>query len=127
MTNIEKTTSQALVAADQANAEVGQSPANQFVLVVQDNPFTGELDVAGVQRPQAFDPKSPAHRVGKFIQDHLELIVRLAGMEATGEGPALLANTLGGDLPPGATVPQLLLPSPKNLIVPGNDSLAVSP
>jgi hypothetical protein len=54
----------------------------QFLLVLQDNPETGELDVAGAQRPQQHDDKSPAHIVGRWIHDNLAEIVEVARRSA---------------------------------------------
>jgi hypothetical protein len=55
---------------------------NQFVLILQDNPETGELDIAGVQKPDQFDGKSPAHIVGQFLQNNIESVIEVARSEA---------------------------------------------
>lgn len=66
---------------------------NQFVLILQDNPETGALDVAGTQAPAEFIETSPAHIVGRFIQENLEAIVAAAANEASKRlGVAALAN-----------------------------------
>lgn len=55
---------------------------NQFVLILQDNPETGELDIAGTQAPAQFVETSPAHIVGQFIAENLNDIVAAAAAEA---------------------------------------------
>ena len=74
----------------------------QFVLILQDNPETGELDIGGVQRPEAFDETSPSHVVGAFIRDNLELIVQQAKYERV--HPVMPASQSGLILPPHAKV-----------------------
>lgn len=75
---------------------------NQFVLILQDNPETGELDIAGVQKPEAFDDKSPAHIVGKFLADNIQSVIEVARSESA-IGKRLVSAT------PQAPV-QLILP-----------------
>lgn len=58
------------------------SDTNQFVLVLQDGEQPGMIDVAGVQKPEAYDASSPAHLVGNYIKDHISELVYLAGEEA---------------------------------------------
>lgn len=55
----------------------GVSPP-QFVLVLQDNVHTGEVEVAGVQRPEAFDNTSAAHVIGGWIKENLGQIFEAA-------------------------------------------------
>ena len=47
----------------------------RFLLVLLDNPQTGEIEIAGIQEPEEFCPTSPAHIVGKWIGDNLESII----------------------------------------------------
>lgn len=75
---------------------------NQFVLILQDNPDTNELEIAGVQKPEQFDEKSPAHIVGKFLADNMASVVEVARAEAA-MGKRLVSAT------PEAPV-QLVLP-----------------
>ena len=86
---------------------------NQFILILQDNAETGELDIAGAQRPEAYDPNSPAHRVGKFIHDNLDQLVALAAGGAQAAAAA-------------ATNEAVIAEREKTILLPGNDSLAVS-
>lgn len=67
---------------------------NQFVLVLQDGEQPGMIDVAGVQKPEAFDASSPAHLVGNYIKDHIGELVYLASEEAT---RGLAVKALAGD------------------------------
>ena len=62
-------------------SDLKENASPQFVLILQDNPETGELDIGGVQRPEAFDETSPAHTVGAFIRDNLESIIEQAQAE----------------------------------------------
>jgi hypothetical protein len=54
------------------------SPPPQFVLVFQDNLQTGEIDIAGVQRPEAFDNTSPTHVFGRWMQQNLPALIEAA-------------------------------------------------
>ena len=65
----------------------------QVLIILQDNPETGELDVGGVQRPLEFNPKSPAHVVGKWIAENLAEIVVAASNPQVNEpdtGPSII-------------------------------------
>lgn len=57
------------------------TPTNQFVLILQDNPETGELDIAGVQKPEQIDDTSPAHIVGQFLANNIAEVVEVARRE----------------------------------------------
>jgi len=57
----------------------------QVLIILQDNPETGDLDIGGVQRPSEHNPKSPAHIVGKWIAEHMDDIVRQAAAESRGQ------------------------------------------
>lgn len=99
-------------AAEQASPDI----KNQFILVLQDNPETGMLDVAGAQKPEAFDATSGAHIVGKFIHDNLDAIVAAASADlARGLGVAALAQA-----------PEVARPPEKTIILPAQDSQAVA-
>jgi hypothetical protein len=54
------------------NVEAQNKPP-MFLLVLQDKD-NGEVDVAGTQRPREFLPDSPAHLIGKWIEDNLSNI-----------------------------------------------------
>ena len=54
---------------------------NQFTLILQDNPETGQLDIAGCRAPEAFAPNSPAHIVGRFLQQNFEQVIIAAKAE----------------------------------------------
>ena len=59
-----------------------QPVQHQFLLVMMDNPATGEIEVGGTQQPIEFNRLSPSHVVGRFIQNNLEQIVAVAVQEA---------------------------------------------
>lgn len=76
----------------------GTTDTPQVLIILQDNPATGELDVGGVQRPSEHNPKSPAHIVGKWIAEHLEEIILAATQPATGiDEPDVGASIIGPD------------------------------
>ena len=54
---------------------------NQFMLILQDNTETGELDIAGTRAPEEFHPLSPAHIVGKYLQANINAILDAAKIE----------------------------------------------
>lgn len=65
----------------------------QVLIILHDNPETGELEIGGVQRPVEFNPKSPAHVVGKWIADNLEQIVLAVSQPRVNEpdvGPSII-------------------------------------
>ena len=69
----------------------------QVLIILQDNPQTGELDVGGVQRPTEFNPKSPAHVVGKFIAENLNQIVMAAAHASRANAPDVGESIIGPD------------------------------
>lgn len=69
----------------------------QVLIILQDNPATGELDVGGVQRPTEFNPESPAHVVGKFIAENLEQIISAARQSAQVNVPDVGESIIGPD------------------------------
>jgi len=75
-----------------------------FILVLQDNPDTGELEVYGQQRPQEFAAASPSHVVGWFLQNHIMEVVELAKIEFARQ--QRLASKA-----PEADGPKILLPA----------------
>lgn len=83
----------------------------QFLLVLQDNLESGNLDIAGVQKPEEFKPNSPAHVVGRFIQNNLGLIINAARAE---QMAANQVGALSGDV-------QLKLAKPKSELVEAAD------
>ena len=92
------------------------APPNQFILILQDGDQPGHINVAGAQRPVEHDPNSPSHIVGKFIQDNLGMIINAAVADMSrGLGVEALA---GG--------PEIAKPGEKTIILPGQDSVAVS-
>ena len=60
-----------------------QPRAPQFLLVLQDNLATGEVEVGGAQQPLEFDPRSPSHVIGLYIREHLQEIFLAAQTEAS--------------------------------------------
>lgn len=105
-----------LTAAADAAIEATPEVKRQFILVLQDNPETGMLDVAGSQAPAEFDGVSPAHIVGKFIADNLDAIIAAAANDvARGLGVAALAQA-----------PEVARPPEKTIILPAQDSQAVA-
>ena len=75
------------------DTNIGVTP--QVLIILQDNPATGELEIGGVQRPLEFNPKSPAHVVGQWISEHLDQIctvaaARLAGLDRPDVGESII-------------------------------------
>lgn len=62
------------------------SEAPMLVIVLQDNLQTGEIEIAGVQRPAAFDNTSATHVVGRWLSTRMEQIVE-AARSATSPAP----------------------------------------
>ena len=92
-----------------------QPVAHQFLLVMVDNPATGELEVGGTQQPIEFNPNSPAHIVGRFIKDNLAQIIEVARQEA------LLGARLAAPAPIESR--QLVLPASQTGLVSGGSSV----
>ena len=71
--------------------------STRVLIIIMDNPQTGELEVAGVQEPQEFNPKSPAHIVGKFIAENMQEIIAAAAMSARVNSPDVGQSIIGPD------------------------------
>ena len=69
----------------------------QVLIILMDNPSTGELEIGGIQRPLEFNPKSPAHVVGKFLADHMQEIIAAAQSEAAVNKPDVGESIIGPD------------------------------
>ena len=50
----------------------------EVILILRDGEGGQTIEMAGVTRPEQFDPKSPAHVVGKFIAENVATLVILA-------------------------------------------------
>jgi len=74
--------------------------APMFMLILQDNP-NGEVDIAGAQRPTVFNPDSPAHLIGKWIQDNLSNIAFEVSLQKSREARL---NAPASEAPPPAIV-----------------------
>ena len=61
----------------------------EFVLIIQDSVNPGEVNLGGAQYPAEFDPKSPAHVIGRFFQQNMELLLEIARSQAAGPKPIL--------------------------------------
>lgn len=69
----------------------------QVLIILMDNPSTGELEIGGIQRPLEFNPKSPAHVVGKFLAEHMQEIIAAAQSEAEINKPDVGESIIGPD------------------------------
>ena len=69
----------------------------QVLIILMDNPSTGELEIGGIQRPLEFNPKSPAHVVGKFLAEHMQEIIAAAQSEAAVNKPDVGESIIGPD------------------------------
>lgn len=69
----------------------------QVLIILMDNPSTGELEIGGIQRPLEFNPKSPAHVVGKFLAEHMQEIIVAAQSEAAVNKPDVGESIIGPD------------------------------
>ena len=69
----------------------------QVLIILMDNPSTGELEIGGIQRPLEFNPKSPAHVVGKFLAEHMQEIIAAAQSEASVNKPDVGESIIGPD------------------------------
>lgn len=107
--------------APTADAEATALPRRpQFVLIIEDSDTPGQLNMAGAQTPVEFDPKSPAHVIGRFFQENIELLCQIAqhqANEATGQGKVLQLLA-----PPTEVIGE----REKTILLPGSDSQAVS-
>lgn len=76
--------------------EQEQNKAPRVVLIFQDNLVTGELDIGGVQAPQEFNPKSPAHVVGRFLAENMEQLILAAANQGVSK-PDVGESIIGPD------------------------------
>lgn len=54
-------------------------PDAQFVLIVQD--VNGVVEIAGVQEPEAFDGRFVSHVFGRWVNGHIEQLLRAAAAD----------------------------------------------
>lgn len=92
-----------------------QPKPHQFMLVMCDNPATGELEVGGTQQPIEFNRNSPAHVVGRFIQNNLAQIIEVARQEAA------LSARLAAPAP--VETRQLVTPASQSGLITGGSSV----
>lgn len=81
--------------SDPTNTNEAQPP--QVLIILMDNPSTGELEIGGIQRPLEFNPQSPAHVVGKFLAEHMHEVIAAAQSVAAVNKPDVGESIIGPD------------------------------
>lgn len=79
------------------SADDSQPIGPSVMLILTDNLSTGELEVACFQRPSEHKPGSPAHTVGKWLNDNLSEIIETARASAAANRPDVGQSIIGPD------------------------------